>query len=55
MTKPLGIARINQTFAIKNYHQKLKELSTGENKFFNILSLYFDRDEFNIDELELTR
>jgi hypothetical protein len=55
MAKPLPIARLNQTFATKNYLQKLKELSSGESKFFNILSLYFERDEFNIDELELTR
>ena len=55
MTKALPISRVNQTFATKNYLQKLKELTSGESKFFNILSLYFERDEFNIDELELTR
>lgn len=55
MAKPLAMARINQTFARKNYLQKLKEVASGESKFFNILSEYFERDEFNIDELELTR
>lgn len=44
MTKYLPIARINQTFATKNYLQKLKLIASGDNKFFNILSLYFDRD-----------
>ena len=44
MAKPQLISRINQAFAIKNYLQKLKELSSGESKFFNILSLYFERD-----------
>lgn len=55
MAKSHPLARINQTFAIQNYLQKLRELSSGESKFFNILSLFFERDEFNIDELELTR
>jgi hypothetical protein len=55
MAKPLTMARINRTFARKNYLQKLKELSSGEFKFYNILSEYFERDEFNIDELTLTR
>ena len=55
MAKPIAIARINQTFATKTYLQKLRELSSGESKFFNIMSIYFERDEFDIDELELTR
>ena len=49
MKKPLPISRINQTFARRNYLQKLKELSSGESKFFNILSPFFERDEFDID------
>jgi hypothetical protein len=49
MAKPLAMARINQTFARKNYLQKLRELGSGESRFFNILSEYFERDEFNID------
>lgn len=44
MNKPLAIARINQTFACTYYLQKLKELSSGESKYFNILSGFFDRD-----------
>jgi hypothetical protein len=55
MSKPLTMARINRTFARNNYLQKLKELTTGEFRYYNILSEYFDRDEFNIDELTLTR
>lgn len=52
---PFIVARINQTFASRNYVQKLREQASGESKYFNILSTYFERDEFNIDELELTR
>ncbi len=55
MAKPLAMARINQTFARKNYLQNLKDNTTGTLKFFNILSEFFERDEFNIDELTLTR
>ena len=55
ISKPLPMARINKTFARSNYLQKLKELTSGQFKFFNILSQFFERDEFHIDELELTR
>jgi hypothetical protein len=44
MAKPLAMARINQTFARRNYLQKLKEHASAESKFFNILSEYFERD-----------
>jgi hypothetical protein len=55
--------RLNQVFARANYYQKLKEAAaptappapTGSNKYFNILSEFYDRDEFNIDELTLTK
>ena len=51
----IPLYRLNQTFCRPNYYQKLKELTTGENKFFNILSEFYERNEFNIDELNLTR
>jgi hypothetical protein len=35
--------------------QKLKEQGSGEQKYYNILSEYFERDEFNIDEITLTK
>lgn len=38
ISKPLAMARINKTFARNNYLQKLKEKTSGEFKFFNILS-----------------
>ena len=38
MAKPLLIARINQTFARKNYLQNLKDTVSGTQKFFNIMS-----------------
>jgi hypothetical protein len=44
MAKPLAMARINQTFARKNYLQNLKDNTTGTLKFFNILSEFFERD-----------
>jgi hypothetical protein len=55
MSKPLAMARINQTFAHKNYLQGLKDLTSGMQKYFNIMSEFFERNEFNIDELSLTR
>lgn len=55
MAKPLPMARINQTFARKNYLQGLRDNSSGSQKFFNIMSEFFERNEFNIDELSLTR
>lgn len=41
MSKPLPMARINQTFARKNYLHNLKDNTTGTLKFFNILSEFF--------------
>jgi hypothetical protein len=38
MAKPLPMARINQTFARKNYLQSLKDIASGTQKFFNIMS-----------------
>jgi hypothetical protein len=55
MAKPLPMARINQTFARKNYLQSLKDIASGTQKFFNIMSEFFERNEFSIDELTLTR
>ena len=51
--------RVNQVFVKSNYYQKLKEITTRtqdpSSKYFNILSEFYERDEFNIDELTLTR
>lgn len=38
MAKPLPMARINQTFARKNYLQNLRDTVSGTQKFFNIMS-----------------
>lgn len=54
MAKPLPLARINQTFAFKNYLQSLRDLNNTQ-RYFNIMSEFFERNEFNIDELSLTR
>lgn len=53
--KPLPMVRLNQTFARKNYLQRLRENASNTEKFFNILSEFYERDEFDIDELTLTR
>lgn len=49
------INRLNHTYARQNYFQKLKDLKEDKVKYFNILSEFFDRDEFSIDEITLTR
>lgn len=57
--KAYNLYRLNQVFNRVSYYQKLKEVSSssgsGANKYFNILSEFYDRDEFNIDELALTK
>lgn len=54
MSKPLPLARLNQTFAFKNYLQGLRDLNNTQ-RYFNIMSEFFERNEFNIDELSITR
>ena len=51
----MSVYRTNDIIARSNYYQKLKLLKSGEHNYINILSEYFDRDEFQIDELDLTR
>lgn len=49
------MARLNHTYSRQAYYQKLKDIKEDKIKYFNILSEFFDRDEFNIDEITLTR
>ncbi len=49
------MARSNNTFSRTNYYQKLKDIKEDKVKYFNILSEFFERDEFHIDEITLTR
>ena len=46
--KLYNMYRLNQVFVNKNYYQKLKEITEkaedASNKYFNILSEFYDRD-----------